>query len=204
MKLGKRPGLEKALAEVERVGNLVGGEFAARMAVRLRLIQEKLKERSKWGPDGVSWRGVAASLQLQADAAEHGFKQRQAVLGAKALSERLEVLEAQAIRAEDILDLAAVRLQLESVVAEEVASLQLDPRSGGKSFFFPADRDADAERLIRAIGGYRERGAEPGPGGFDEIHLGRALALIAGDVEPDGEAERKALDRWRRKYGTSP
>jgi hypothetical protein len=71
----------------------------------------------------------------------------------------------------------------------------------GKSFFFPAEQDADAERMIRRIGGYRERGAEPGPGGYDAQHFGRAQTLIAGDTEPDGEAEARALARWRERWG---
>jgi hypothetical protein len=72
----------------------------------------------------------------------------------------------------------------------------------GKSFFFPPEQDTDAERMIRRIGGYRERGAEPGPGGFDAQHFGRAMALIAGDAEPEGDAERRALERWHEKWGT--
>ena len=69
-----------------------------------------------------------------------------------------------------------------------------------KSFFFPNEQDADAEKLLRRIGGYRERDAEPGPGGFDEIHFCRGMALIHGEVEPDGDAEREAIRRFREKH----
>lgn len=192
--------MDTAMEEIRRVGKLVGGTFAARWARELKLIAAKLAEGSRWGPKHTVWSGEARRMKLASDIAEYGFNKRQALVGAKALADALPALEAKARDAVDALEVAAVRLELEAAVADEVEQARMSRGRGGKSFFFPAEQDADAERLLRRIGGRRERGAK-GPGGFDEIHLARGLALIAGDVEPDGDAETRALAAWQAKWG---
>jgi hypothetical protein len=128
VKLGTRPTLEAALAEILRVGRKVGGDTARRWALELRQIAARLSEGSKWGPKGAAWPGEAARLQLAADVAEHGHERRAAVNGAKALADRLPGLEAKATTTLEALDIAAIRLQLEAAVGEEAEQVRLDPK----------------------------------------------------------------------------
>jgi hypothetical protein len=210
MKLGKGPSLPAAVEEVYRVAQKVGGNFAAKWGEELRLIQARLKERNPRGPKGVSWPTEAARIQLAADVAEHGHEQRQAILSAKAIAEKLPGLEAKAVSAEDILDIASVRLQLEAIVGEEAEQVRLDPRSGnGKAAGFEGkaiagwsrDKECDLMRLIRRVGGFVPDGGRAGSIlDYDAPHVERAMQLIRGEAEPDSDHERRELDRWQRKY----
>jgi hypothetical protein len=199
------PSLAAAMDELQRVGALVGGATARRWARELRDIAARLEEGARHGPGGATWPLEAARLKLAADVAEHRHRRRAALDSANALARRLSGLAGKAVNDDDAAAIESLCQDLREVMEAEAEQVRLaGGRRGaldGKSFFFPREQDADAERLIRRIGGYRERDAEPGPGGYDALHFGRALALISGDREPESDDEKRAIARWREKWG---
>ncbi len=123
------------------------------------------------------------------------------------LDGRIAELDGKAVtRAER---LALLDLRIEQVGAR-LALAQQDgaPAIEGKVLrckgeSWTAEREAAFARLIKAIGGYVPGGGKPGDVlDFDAPHFERAVQLVEGTAEPDGDAERKALERWRAKHGS--
>jgi hypothetical protein len=66
---------------------------------------------------------------------------------------------------------------------------------------WPGEKRHDFVRFIRRIGGHAPDGGPiKGPLDFDAPHFNRAVDLIRGEVEPESDDERRALERWRAKY----
>ncbi len=210
MKLGSGPTLDAAIERIYTVASRVGGDFARKWALELKLIGERLAERSRYGPKHVGWRTEAGRIQLAADVAEYGLERRLGLAGAKELADRLPALERKAVNSEDILELAAVRLSLESIIGAEVEQVRLEPpRSRGKAAGlegkaiqgWPPDKERDFMRLVRRIGGFVPDGGRAGSiFDFDATHVERATQLVNTETEPASDDERRELDRWLAKY----
>lgn len=209
LKLGPGPTLEAALESVARVGALVGGARARLWAVELKDIAARLSEGNPRGPKGVSWPTEAARLQLAADVAEHGYERNAALMGAKALADRLPGMEAAADNTIDRLEVAAIRLELEATIGAEHESMKLDPKRrhlAGKAFSgWSRDKERAFMRLIRRVGGYVPDGGRAGsPLDYDSPHVERAMQLVSGEAEPGSDGEHRALEIWRKSTGESP
>jgi len=205
--------LEEAIESIFQIATRVGGDFARRWSVELRLIAERLAERSRWGPKGAGWRAEAGRIRLAATIAQHGHERELALNGAKALHSELPELERKAVDGEDRLAVAAVRLELESVIGEAVEQLHMQPRGKaagleGKAIQgWPPAKERDFMRLVRRIGGFVPDGGRAASiFDLDAAHVERATQLVNTETEPASDAERRELERWRAKYppGESP
>lgn len=100
--------------------------------------------------------------------------------------------------------LAALELRIESIEARLRLRMQeLFGAIEGKS---AAGMSREKTRTLRRV--IEDIGGAPPDGGyavdvldFDDYHYERAMLLIRGEVEPESDAERAALERWQAKHG---
>lgn len=62
------------------------------------------------------------------------------------------------------------------------------------------EQERDLKTFISDIGGHVPSGFAEDVLDYDEHHFERAMLLIRGEVEPESDAEAKALERWRAKH----
>jgi hypothetical protein len=86
---------------------------------------------------------------------------------------------------------------------EQAAAARYDGLEHRAMADMTSDQERDLGRFIRSIGGYVQSGGRAQDVlDYDAPHFERAMGLIRGEVEPESDAEVKALERWRVKHST--
>lgn len=118
------------------------------------------------------------------------------------LDEEVNSLEGKAVTQAQTL--AALELRVESIEARLRLRAQelFGPIEGKALSGMSREKTRTLRRVIEDIGG------APPDGGyavdvldFDDYHYERAMLLIRGEVPPESDAERKAVERWEAKHG---
>lgn len=116
---------------------------------------------------------------------------------------QISELEGKAVTKLD--KIALLDLRMEQVGARlALAAQELAPPIEGKGVMagMSRERERSLKRFIEDIGGFAPSGYAEDVLDFDEHHFERAMSLIRGEVEPESDAEVKALERWHAKHGT--
>jgi hypothetical protein len=125
------------------------------------------------------------------------------------LTREIDTLEGKAVTPAQRLAILDLRLnqvgaKLAILIQETCGFDAKAIRSNGEPW--PREKKRAFARLIRAIGGYVPSGAPDTETpadvlDYDAPHFERATQLVTGEALPE-DAERPALERWQRAYGT--
>lgn len=160
--------------------------------------------RNGCAPAGVERAGILwLSLEVRKLESQLALKQ------AREIAAALPRLAGKATNAKDLAAVCDAQRELEKIIAEEYAQVELSAsRPGalnGKAFAGMArEKRRSLRRFIEDIGGYAPDGGYASDLlDFDGEHVERAMLLIRGEAEPEADDERDALTRWRERHPES-